>query len=217
MVSMRDEIAPDRAAADRNRRSPWRRGLVALPVMAVAALLALAGGLVAFVVAIDRLAPPSGISADALVVLTGNHERIETGIALIQAGIAPRLLISGVDGEASANVVRGHPGGDSLFDCCIDFGLTARSTFDNAREARQWAQGKAIGSLVVVTSDFHLPRAMIHFTRAFPRTTLIPYPVESSPPVATWYRHRGFAILLVEEYLKYLFVRTGLNRLYENE
>ncbi|MHA1189307.1 MAG: YdcF family protein [Alphaproteobacteria bacterium] len=219
MVSMRGQPAEnpvsqmDPTAPDRTRwRALW---LVLLGLGIVLAGLLL--GLIAFAIHIERLSPPDNVSADALVVLTGSHQRIETGIALMRQGAAPRLLISGVNGQGSADIVRHFVGHDELVSCCIDFGLEALTTFGNAREASKWAGGKDIQTLVVITSDYHLPRAIVHFSRAFPDIALIPHPVESTLPVTTWYRYRSNTMLLIEEFLKFLLVSTGVSRLYEPE
>ncbi len=225
MVSMRGEPAENPAgqldpAVPGHPASLGRTRWHSLWLVILGLGVALAGlllGLIAFAIHIERQSTPDNVSADALVVLTGSHKRIETGIALVRQGAAPRLLISGVNGKGSADIVRHFVGHDELVSCCIDFGLEARTTFGNAREASKWAVGKDIRSLVVITSDFHLPRTMVHFSRAFPDIALIPYPVESTLPVTTWYRYRSNAMLLVEEYLKFLLVSAGVNRLYEPE
>ena len=47
-------------------------------------------------------------STDAIVVLTGGAERVETGFRLLADGLAPRLFVSGVHPDSRlADLVRG--------------------------------------------------------------------------------------------------------------
>ena len=48
-----------------------------------------------------------------------------------------------------------------LYDCCVDLGFTAADTVGNARETATWAKSMGYDSLIVVTADYHMPRAML--------------------------------------------------------
>ena len=56
-----------------------------------------------------------------------------------------------------------------LFDCCVDLGYQALDTAGNARETRDWAREHNITrSLIVVTSNYHMPRALAELSAALP-------------------------------------------------
>ena len=70
-------------------------------------------------------------------------------------------------------------------------------------------------SLVIVTSRYHMPRAMQEFSTVLPDVTLIAYPVDQSGvDLGGWWRHPRTIQLLHREYVKYLasLVTTRLAR-----
>ena len=94
-----------------------------------------------------------------------------------------------------------------LYDCCVDLGFQAADTIGNARETAGWAHAKGYRSLIVVTSDFHMPRAMLELKSAMPDVRLTPYPVRSSEfDVSHWWRTGDATRLLAVEYCKYLAI-----------
>jgi uncharacterized SAM-binding protein YcdF (DUF218 family) len=97
------------------------------------------------------------------------------------------------------------------FSCCIDLDRSALNTFGNAIEAKRWARAHNFNSLIVVTSNWHMPRAMAEFAHQLPDVTLISYPV-ISPKVKDqpWWSNFDTARLLFAEYLKYLFALTRM-------
>ena len=62
--------------------------------------------------------------------------------------------------------------------CCVDFDRSL-NTLGNAIETRRWAQKRNIRSLIVVTSGYHMPRAMAEIAHQLPGVTLIAFPVFS--------------------------------------
>lgn len=196
-----------------------------LIVVAVAGVLAGGAGFVAFAARVRELAPPSAPKADAIVVLTGDEERIATGVRLILAGRAKRLLISGVNAatrmptELKRQIIAGEGGGDTVLKCCVDLGRDAMNTSGNAQEARIWAANNRFHSLIVVTSSYHIPRSLIEFKRAMPGIELVPYPVVANRHLRldSWWNHRPTARLLLGEYVKLLgaSVRFGFQRMVE--
>lgn len=117
--------------------------------------------------------------ADGLVVVTGGPGRIEVALDLLTGGAADRLLISGVHtGTSVAALVRRTQADPTLFDCCIDLDRDAMDTAGNAREAAAWVDRHGFGSLLVVTSAYHMPRTLAEMRHLLPGVNLIAFPIE---------------------------------------
>jgi len=169
------------------------------------------GGLFWFVSKIKGEPPAFESPADGIVVLTGGAERMNVALDLLKRGEAQRLLITGVHrGTNAADLSEQSVGAAELFACCIDLGKSALNTRGNAEEAAEWATGRSYHRLIIVTADYHIPRAMLEFRAAMPGAELIPYPV--SPPdihIKGWWRYPGTTRLLAGEYTKYLLARAS--------
>ena len=180
--------------------------------------MALVAGFYIFANSVGSYVPVDAPRADAIVVLTGGEDRVASGIQLMSAGRGRRLLISGVHPKlhTPADIRRRFGGNESIFKCCVDLGHEALDTVGNAEETRDWAEMRGYGSLIVVTSSYHMPRSLAELSRAMPRMTLIPYPVPSrSLRLHAWWQHQPTARLLVGEYFKFLTsaARLGVSRL----
>jgi uncharacterized SAM-binding protein YcdF (DUF218 family) len=150
--------------------------------------------------------------ADGIVVLTGAAARIPDAIELLAAERGKRLLISGVHRDTSAReIARLTPLYSKFFSCCIDLDRSALNTLGNALETKRWAREHNFTSLIVVTSNWHMPRAMAELAHQLPDVTLISFPV-ISPKVKDepWWSNLDTARLLFEEYLKYLFAHVRM-------
>ncbi|MET0293441.1 MAG: YdcF family protein [Phenylobacterium sp.] len=183
------------------------RTLVGLIVLAVIWLF----GLWAFAERIERSTPaPAPQVADGVVALTGagSNERIAAAMHLLEGGKAERMLVSGVNREASREDIRTvSKAVRRLYDCCVDLGFEAANTLGNARETAEWARAMRYRSLIVVTADYHIPRAMLELRGAMPGVQLQPYPVRTSViDPARWWRTAGDARLMALEYCKYLAI-----------
>jgi uncharacterized SAM-binding protein YcdF (DUF218 family) len=176
-------------------------------------------GLLAFAGRIARSTPPPEPPAAAgVVALTGASDaRITAAMKLLETGKAHRMLISGVNPQASRADIRGVAKATRrLYDCCVDLGFQALDTVGNARETARWARKHDYRSLIVVTSDFHMPRAMLELRAALPEANLTPYPVRSGEFNARrWWRTQEGARRMIVEYCKYLAIlaRESLLRL----
>jgi uncharacterized SAM-binding protein YcdF (DUF218 family) len=151
--------------------------------------------------------------ADGIVVLTGAASRIPDAIELLAAERGQRLLITGVHRATSAKeIARLTPLYSKFFTCCIDLDRSALNTFGNAIEAKRWAHEHNFNSLIVVTSNWHLPRAMAELAHQLPETLLIPYPVMSEKvKTEPWWQNLDTARFLFAEYLKYLFALSRMS------
>ena len=147
--------------------------------------------------------PDTEASADAIVALTGGEGRVATGVALLSEGRGERLLISGGNPDVTMNAVRAASGAPAdLFECCVDIGVEAANTVGNAEETARWANGHGYTRLIIVTSDFHMPRALLELKAALPAHELVPHGVPSPPP---WQDTRS-ARRWLQEYLKFAAV-----------
>src|ERR1700722_9032675 len=158
-----------------------RRCITAVTIkLAVLGVIALALGFAGFVwllpdqeVALDR-------SADGIVVLTGGPSRVTDGRERPAAGRGKRLLITGVNpGTTTGDIARQTVDYSRLLKCCVDLDYSALNTLGNAVQARLWAIEHGFKSLIVVTSSYHMPRALAELAHQLPDAALIPFPVVS--------------------------------------
>ena len=70
-------------------------------------------------------------------------------------------------------------GAPETYACCVDIGYRAETTIGNAEEAAVWAYERNYTQLIIVTSDYHMPRSLILLQRAMPDIELQPYPVRT--------------------------------------
>lgn len=181
----------------------------------VAVVLALAAGFFWFAGRVPEEEVILDRNADGIVVLTGGAARINDAIELLASGRGKRLLISGVHPTTrSIELARLVPEYERMFSCCIDLGHSAINTIGNAVETRHWVRDRGFHSLVVVTSSYHMPRAMAELAHQLPDVTLIPFPVVPEKRRGEpWWSSVATTRLMVMEYLKYLLtvVRTRLD------
>ena len=181
-----------------------------LALILVAALI-WAAGLLAFAIRVEQSTPAAEPEvADGIVALTGagSNERIAAGMRLLEAGKGDRMLVSGVNREASREDIRNVSRAvQLLYDCCVDLGFEAADTFGNAQETAGWVRARRYDSLIIVTADYHMPRAMLELGSALPSIELQAYPVATpSLDAQRWWRTAGGARLMVMEYSKYLAI-----------
>ncbi|CAN5869357.1 YdcF family protein [soil metagenome] len=196
------------------------RSLVAILVAA----LIWAVGLLSFTARIETSTPAAEPPrADGIVALTGagSNERLAAAVNLLEDGKAARMLVSGVNPEASREDIRTvSKAVRRLYDCCVDLDFTAADTVGNARETADWARKLRYRSLIVVTADYHMPRAMLELRATMPDIDLRPYPVPTKVVNAKrWWRTSGGARLMIVEYSKYLAIlgREAVRKLGPND
>jgi uncharacterized SAM-binding protein YcdF (DUF218 family) len=156
-------------------------------------------------IALDR-------DADGIVVLTGGTSRVSDALELLAARRGKRLLITGVNpGTTTADIARENPNYRSLLTCCVDLDYSAINTFGNATQARLWATDHGFRSLIVVTSAYHMPRALAELTHQLPHAALIAFPVLSDRlRIEPWWSNGDTTKVVVSEYLKFLFAQVRM-------
>lgn len=115
--------------------------------------------------------------SDAIVVLTGGANRIQTAFSLMDKNLGDRLLITGVNSQTSKSAIFSALNRDvknSKIE--VDIDRLALDTIGNAKETALWAKNHGYKKIIVVTSDFHLSRSLLELKLAMPNVELIPYP-----------------------------------------
>lgn len=177
-------------------------------------VVGLVGGFFLFLSTVPRSGEAVGEQADGIVVLTGGAQRVDGALSLLAGGHARRLLVSGVyEKTTRAQLAVHNPDAAKLFSCCVDLDYRARNTIGNAIETRRWAKEHDFRSIIVVTSNYHMPRALVELRSILQDYDIKPYAVVTgSVDPDAWWRSATSARLLMAEYGKYLvaLVRTRL-------
>ena len=166
-------------------------------------LLIWLGGYVYFVMATLYAKPEQrNVKTDAIIVLTGGNFRIATGLKLFAEGLSTQLMITGVnEAVTEAEIRRLWKGKKTLPACCITLGHLAKTTRENANETKIWAHDKNLKSIRLVTSAYHMQRALQEFRLKMPEVKIFPHPVEKEDYAMDELK---FWIITLSEYNKYI-------------
>ncbi len=159
-----------------------------------------------------------GSRADAVVCLSGAEvERVEHCRRLYKAGKAGKIIVTGGGLEAGlifytaggslASVSRGWLVENGVPEDSIEVVAQGASTYDEAAAVRVFIEGEGMGSIVVVSSPYHMRRVALVFRKAFRGSGV---KVSFSPArgfnegLAGWWRDEGLAAAVLAEYVKLL-------------
>ena len=197
---------PDDSAIQAPAVAP--RSLVGTVLVAVLAIgfVGAAIGFVGFLSQLRGAEAKPARTADGIVVLTGGSSRVSDALELLAGGYGKRLLISGVHPTNDlSDISRSLPDNQSLLGCCVDLDRSAVNTRSNAAETRRWAHEQGFRSLIVVTSNYHMPRAIVELSHAMPDIHLIPFAVVGEKwRDEPWWTSGATVRLLLSEYVKYV-------------
>jgi uncharacterized SAM-binding protein YcdF (DUF218 family) len=191
---------------------PWRRVYRWTLLILLLAALLFGGGFWWFVRQMPVVEAAPSRNADGIVVLTGGALRISDALELLASGHGQRLLISGVNRMTRPyEIARLVPEYQRWFSCCVDLDHSATNTIGNAIETRRWVEERRFKSLIVVTANYHMPRAMAELEHELPGVALVPYAVVSDRVrIENWWDNPSTARLLILEYLKYIVARSRM-------
>jgi uncharacterized SAM-binding protein YcdF (DUF218 family) len=169
----------------------------------VVAVLALgwAGGFLWFSLTLPDPAPIA-VKTDAVVVLTGGAGRLARGLAVLEAGSAERMLVSGVDRRTTRKQLAAAANSPKSRFKTTDLGYEAIDTRSNAEETARWVAQHQFSTIRLVTSAGHMRRARLELSRVLPASVLVvsdAVPVEPKAPS------------IAAEYSKYLLRRAALS------
>ena len=169
-------------------------------------------GLVWFVQQVPNKISYDYSQTEAIVVLTGGKDRLDTGLQLFLKGYAKQLFISGValDGGDMKNLLKVAQRKPDKLACCINVGFS-KNTAENAFETATWINTGGFQSLRLVTATYHMPRSFLEMRYQMPDIKIIPHPVF---PVLfkreSWWLWPGTAKLLASEFNKFIFAKIRM-------
>jgi uncharacterized SAM-binding protein YcdF (DUF218 family) len=149
--------------------------------------------------------------SDVIVVLAGETDRRPArGLELLDQGYAPRLILDvpaetkiyqWSQAELARKYVEGLPQAGAITVCPI----SGHSTRGEAQDVVRCLQGVNARSILLVTSDYHTRRALSIFSQVSPRDYSIAAAFDDREFGAQWWRHREWAKVNFEEWLKLIW------------
>lgn len=148
----------------------------------------------------------NALQIDSIVVLTGDRFRISTGVEIFSKGVGEKLLLSGVNKDINTdNIKKKFPKYTDLFNCCIEIDNISSNTFENSRETFLWLKKYKYDSVLIVSSDYHMPRVKLEFERFMDKNDIYYHPVERNGEMSILKKTKKIFL----EYIKY--VRTYIS------
>lgn len=98
--------------------------------------------------------------ADGIIVLTGAKHRIAVALELLNQQKAGRLLISGTHTDTTISDIFKLYDTPPELASRVDLDDVALDTIGNAKESVKWIEKNNINSVILVTSSYHMPRAV---------------------------------------------------------
>jgi uncharacterized SAM-binding protein YcdF (DUF218 family) len=180
-------------------------------VLCASAALLIGLGFVWFIWHVPAEEVPLERDADGIVALTGGASRITDAIELLASGRGKRLLISGANRATNSNEIsRLNPEFERWVRCCVDFDRSL-NTLGNAVETQRWAERRGFRSLIIVTSNYHMPRALAEIAHQLPDVVLVPFPVVTDRQrTERWWGHWVTTRRMFIEYVKYVFAKARM-------
>ena len=127
--------------------------------------------------------PARDVVTEAVIVPTGAAGRIERGLEVLAAQNADAILVTGVDPDVTENEFAAQfdvPA--TVMECCLTMGFFAVDTRTNATETADWLARNDVQSIRLVTSDWHMRRAVHELRRTIPASiTVVQDSVVSEP------------------------------------
>jgi len=149
----------------------------------------------------------SQVKADAIVVLAGGKGRVDEGVRLFREGRAKYLFFIGVDPTVRKSDLYRPKSGDPSSERVI-LENVSRNTLENAIYGRDVLLRHKVGSVLLITSRYHMKRSAILFRNALPKELPIyPYPVDTKNLKETWWNYVCSFYLLFSEFYKYCMFR----------
>jgi uncharacterized SAM-binding protein YcdF (DUF218 family) len=154
-----------------------------------------------------------------IVILTGGSNRIKEGLKIVNdidklAKTDFKILISGTGKGFTKSSLKKILTSDfnlNLVDCCIEFESISKDTYSNASETYKWTKINDINSIILITSNYHMPRAILEFKNRMPNLKIFTYPITpKNHDIKNWLNSSDTVSLIFIEYSKLLIAGLRL-------
>ena len=148
------------------------------------------------------------------IVLTGGDNIVKKSLKIFFSikNKNKNLFISGVgqgfNKKTLKKLTQNNPNYNKIIDCCIQIEGISRNTFSNAVESLKWVKSKKINSFVLLTNNYHMPRAILEFKSIFKDIEVIPYVFIDENKI--WWKTK---INYISEYFKFKLTYLRINLL----
>lgn len=105
---------------------------------------------------------------DAIMVFTGDSERVVEGYDLYLTDFPGKLMISGREYPADAQTPVIKALADQADQNRVFIDPLATSTIENAQNGAKWAIENNVKSILLITSDYHMERSYFELRRLLP-------------------------------------------------
>lgn len=141
---------------------------------------------------------------DIMVVLAGGKGRLSKTLEFFRKGSSKTLYIAGAGtNNLSALFTSDELSNLDMKDIYIE--AASSSTLQNAQYLKQYAITHPFQSMILATSTYHMPRALIVFRKMLPSSIdIIPLPLESDNfHMDTWWKKPISLKIAFSEFIKY--------------
>ena len=155
----------------------------------------------------------NNIESPNIVILTGGANRIKDGLKIIQdfknsKNINYKILVSGTGmgfTKSSLKKKLGPNFNSQLIQCCIDLDGVSKNTLTNASETFKWTNKNDIKEFILITSNYHMPRAILEFKNIMPNLKIYTYAITPKKhDIENWLSSYQTFSLVFTEYCKYI-------------
>ena len=152
-----------------------------------------------------------------IVILTGGTNRIKDGLKIIEdfknsKNVNYKILVSGTGmgfTKSSLKKKLGPNFNSQLIQCCIDLDGISKNTSTNAIETFKWTSRNDIKEFILITSNYHMPRAILEFKNVMPNLKIYTYAITPKKhDIENWLSSYQTFSLVFTEYCK--FIIAGL-------
>ncbi len=146
-----------------------------------------------------------------IVILTGGTNRIKDGLKIINkfektSTFNSKILVSGTGkGFTKTSLEKNIDFDFNLIECCVELDSISTNTYSNAFETLKWVKKNNISEFILITSNYHMPRAFLEFKYRMPNLKIFTYPITPKKHnINNWLGSFQTFSLVLSEYCKFL-------------
>ena len=146
-----------------------------------------------------------------IVILTGGTNRIKDGLKIVNkfeksSTFNSKILVSGTGkGFTKMSLAKNIDFDFNLIECCIELDSISTNTYSNAFETLKWVKKNNISEFILITSNYHMPRAFLEFKYRMPNLKIFTYPITPKKHnINNWLNSFQTFSLVLSEYCKFL-------------